>query len=343
MARQKLHAYVLSGTQSVVDIQKRQAPWKTVFWNMMSIVGSHDFFLAFFPMVLFGFGCISFGGRLVQRVAMGIYIGNIIKDYLCLPRPPCPPVTQLNNSGNKEFGLPSTHAVTAICLPFFTVFAFIPVAFEATFIVGFLVAAIYMYMIVYSRLYLGMHSPADLMTGLLIGLFVLIGGWIVETLMEAYSLALPAASFSIFVLYGILLLLHPEPHGPCPCFEDSACFLGSAAGVIAGVARCTDTNFVVRFTPTLFVLRWVISSGILFAGRAVYKPLVRKIAYMISDNLEIPRHSYVYPHNHKTSDAKPFISPKWDIHVLVKYIVYYIIAEHCLEFSPYVFTFMGWW
>jgi len=294
-------------------------------------------------MVLYGFGCISYGGRLLQRAAMGIYIGNIIKDYLCLPRPPCPPVIQLNNSGNKEFGLPSTHAVTAICLPFFTVFTFLPVSFEPSFIIGFLVAALYGYMIAYSRLYLGMHSPADIVTGLFIGILVLIGSWAVECIMEAYNIVLPAVSVSIFVIYGLLLLLHPEPHGPCPCFEDSACFLGSAAGLIAGVSRCMDTNSVVRYTPLLFLARWFIGSGILFAGRAVYKPLVRKIVYMISDNLKMPRHTYVYPLNQKTSEAKPFASPKWDLNVLIKYIVYYIIVEHCMEFSPYVFTFMGWW
>jgi len=335
--------WVYSGTDTIIDIQQGKGPWKTVFWNAMSIVGSHDFFLAFFPILIFGVGCTDIANQMIQRAAMGIYVGNWIKDYLCLPRPPCPPVTQLNGAGNKEFGLPSTHAVTAVCLPFFTLFSFLSVNLEITFLVAFCFALIYMYLIAYSRLYLGMHSPADVISGLAVGLFILIGGFVVEYLIEMYELALPAIPVSIFVLYGIILLLHPEPHGPCPCFEDSACFLGSAAGYLAGSARCADTNTVVNMTPALFIGRWLVGCSILFIGRAVYKPFMRKVVYTMWDNMKLPRQSFVYPQDSKTSDAKPFPSPKWDINVLIKYIIYYTIVEHCLEFTAPIITMLSWW
>jgi len=299
--------------------------------------------LAFFPMIIFGFGDPVFAGRMIQRAALGIYLGNMIKDYLCLPRPPCPPVTQLNGSGKTEFGFPSTHAVTAVCLPIFALFALIPMSFEFTFIIGFLFALLYMYLIAYSRVYLGMHCPADVISGLVVGCFILLCGWVVEYLQEVYSIVLPAVPVSIFILYGLILLVHPEPHGSCPCFEDSACFIGSAGGFLAGYARCTDRTVAVTMTPALFIVRWFIGSGILFIGRAVYKPLIRKLMYKMWDNLKLPRHTYVYPHETKTPDAKPFPSPKWDINVACKYLIYFIIVEHSLEFTPYIVTYMGWW
>jgi len=342
-ARQVVFPWVTSGTPAIIEIQKGISPVKTLFWNAMSIVGSHDFFLAFFPMLIFGCGYPIMAGRLLQRAAMGIYLGNLIKDYLCLPRPPCPPVTQLNNSGNREFGFPSTHAVTAVCLPFFILFTLHDVSFEFTFVVGLLLATVYMYLIAYSRLYLGMHSPADVLSGLGVGIITLLGALFVEYLIELYEIVLPAVPFTIFILYAIILLLHPEPHGACPCFEDSACFVGSAGGFLAGFARCTDRSIVVNMTPALFIARWFVGSGILFAGRAFYKPIVRKLVYTTWDNLAVPRHAYIYPQENKTSDAKPIPSPKWDINMAIKYIIYFTIVEHCLEFTPYIVTAMNWW
>jgi len=233
--------------------------------------------------------------------------------------------------------------MTAVCLPFFSLFSFLSVSLEVTFLIAFCFAMFYMYLIAYSRLYLGMHSPADVISGLVVGVFILFGGYGVEYLIEMYELALPAIPVSIFVLYGIILLLHPEPHGPCPCFEDSACFLGSAAGYLAGSARCIDKHVVVNMTPGLFIGRWLIGIGILFVGRAVYKPIVRKLIFSMWDNLKLPRHTFVYPNDSKTPDAKPFPSPKWDLNVLIKYVIYFTIVEHCLEFSPPIITMLSMW
>jgi len=59
--------------------------------------------------------------------------------------------------------------------------------------------------------------------------------------------------------------------------------------------------------------------------------------------MKLPRQSFVYPQDSKTSDAKPFPSPKWDVNVLIKYIIYYTIVEHCLEFTAPIITMLSWW
>jgi len=338
--RDQLLPQVSSGTKTILRIQKGIAPWKTVFWNAMSIVGSHDFFLLFFPMIAFGFGYNTLCGKMSQRATMGVYFGNWIKDYLCLPRPPCPPVQQLNHSGNLEFGLPSTHAVTAVCLPFFSLFFLLPVEMSVSFIGFFVVALLYMYLISYSRLYLGMHSPADVISGTILGLVILVGGWLMDLLIEHFHIVLPTDALSIFLLGGLVLLAHPEPFGACPCFEDSACFVGAFCGYVTGTYRDVDTNGVINWSPILFILRWLTSAVIVFVGRLVYKPLVRKIVTLVCDQIGLPHFSYVYS---KGSDVKPFPSPKWNIAILCKYIVYFLIVEHCFEFTPSVVTALGWW
>uniref|UniRef100_A0A3Q3B8L0 Phosphatidic acid phosphatase type 2/haloperoxidase domain-containing protein n=1 Tax=Kryptolebias marmoratus TaxID=37003 RepID=A0A3Q3B8L0_KRYMA len=54
--------------------------------------------------------------RLLQLV---MYIGQVMKDVLKLPRPSSPPVVKLETRVDAEYGLPSTHAMAATAI-FFT-------------------------------------------------------------------------------------------------------------------------------------------------------------------------------------------------------------------------------
>lgn len=47
-----------------------------------------------------------------------MYVGQVMKDLLKLPRPPSPPVVKLETRVNAEYGLPSTHAMAATAISF---------------------------------------------------------------------------------------------------------------------------------------------------------------------------------------------------------------------------------
>lgn len=47
-----------------------------------------------------------------------MYIGQLMKDLLKLPRPPSPPVVKLETRVDVEYGLPSTHAMAATAISF---------------------------------------------------------------------------------------------------------------------------------------------------------------------------------------------------------------------------------
>jgi membrane-associated phospholipid phosphatase len=49
-----------------------------------------------------------------------------------------------------------------------------------------------MYIIAYSRLYLGMHSPADIIAGSFIGIVVMVAGYYYELAMETYGFVVPS-------------------------------------------------------------------------------------------------------------------------------------------------------
>ncbi|KAG7237187.1 hypothetical protein INR49_032685 [Caranx melampygus] len=56
--------------------------------------------------------------RLVNMWTVVMYIGQVMKDVLKLPRPLSPPVVKLESRVDAEYGLPSTHAMAATAISF---------------------------------------------------------------------------------------------------------------------------------------------------------------------------------------------------------------------------------
>lgn len=52
-----------------------------------------------------------------------MYVGQVMKDILKLPRPPSPPVVKLETRVDAEYGLPSTHAMAATAISFTLLFS----------------------------------------------------------------------------------------------------------------------------------------------------------------------------------------------------------------------------
>lgn len=49
---------------------------------------------------------------------MKFVLGQGIKDIVCWPRPACPPVFRLQSKWALEYGMPSTHAMVGVSIPF---------------------------------------------------------------------------------------------------------------------------------------------------------------------------------------------------------------------------------
>lgn len=50
--------------------------------------------------------------------SVGLFFGQLIKEWLKWPRPKSPPVVYMESLYLSEFGMPSTHAIVGICIPF---------------------------------------------------------------------------------------------------------------------------------------------------------------------------------------------------------------------------------
>lgn len=75
-----------------------------------------------FYIVFFSFGIWNFDGNVFRKVTMIwcaiMYLGQAAKDIICWPRPRCPPVVRLEERYELEYGMPSTHAMVGVAIPF---------------------------------------------------------------------------------------------------------------------------------------------------------------------------------------------------------------------------------
>lgn len=86
----------------------------------------------------------------------GIILGQGIKDIIRWPRPG-PPVIQLQHKWAMEYGMPSTHAMVGVSIPF-SVLLYTMNRYQYNVPLGLCIAIIWCSLICMSRLYLGMHS-----------------------------------------------------------------------------------------------------------------------------------------------------------------------------------------
>ncbi|XP_026867956.1 sphingosine-1-phosphate phosphatase 2 isoform X3 [Electrophorus electricus] len=101
-----------------------------------------------------------------------MYIGQVMKDILKLPRPTVPPVVKLEQRVHAEYGMPSTHAMGAIAISFTLLFS-AQERVQFTFEVGLVLAVVLSGLVCLSRLYTGMHSALDVICGILISALIL--------------------------------------------------------------------------------------------------------------------------------------------------------------------------
>lgn len=375
--RDLLLPFVLDGPILVSRIQATRSHSKTKFMELVSITGTHAFLVALFPMWYFGFGYIEIGRQLLLLLASGIYVGNFFKDYLCLPRP-MPPALKLSPYHTNEFGMPSTHSVTALNTVFYLILTLVPMRNnEFWYYTALLGGIVYTILISYSRLYLGMHCLADILGGLIIGVFLL-SGWIFCGGFDAVEYFLFHGNYvpMIVILFCMFILfVHPEPvFHYCPCFEDSVCVVGAACGILCGGARYPIYMRAVDRTLSMCFARYILGMTALLSTRFFLKPILWRVFSWVFETfhpparrhlvhltqkaaknrareegtsplpslVRIPSDSSLNPDNDSREQSNSVIYPvRYDVDIPTKFIVYTAMGWCGAEVMPRTFELLG--
>ncbi|XP_076464895.1 sphingosine-1-phosphate phosphatase 2-like [Babylonia areolata] len=127
-------------------------------------LGNEIFYILFFSIGLWAFDSyVSRKTSVVWCVIM--YVGQAAKDLICWPRPASPPTVRLEGRYELEYGMPSTHAMVGVVIPFGLLY-YTYGYYEYNLFLGTLVAVVWCVLVSFSRLYLGMHSVLDILVGI---------------------------------------------------------------------------------------------------------------------------------------------------------------------------------
>ncbi|XP_058470237.1 sphingosine-1-phosphate phosphatase 1-like [Solea solea] len=134
-------------------------------------LGNEMFFIVFFPFVFWNIDALV-SRRLIVVWAWNLFVGQSTKDMVRWSRPASPPVVKVEVFYNSEYSMPSTHAMTGTAIPF-CLFMLTYGRWQYSFLFGLCVALSWSVLVCVSRVYMGMHSILEVVTGFLYSLLIL--------------------------------------------------------------------------------------------------------------------------------------------------------------------------
>ena len=245
------------GIDLIIAIQQVHGPTLDNIFRAITFLGEADFYLLLLPLI---FWCVDsgLGARLAILVLFSSYLNVDLEDLFQQPRPfDINPSVQLSDV--EGYGLPSGHAQTS------TVFwAGIAIWAHKTWFTVVVIGLVVM--IGFSRMYLGVHFPTDVLAGWLIG-GVLLGLYIVLEPRISWRLAQLSLRFQVLLALAVplvLLLIHPVDH--------TSYLMGTMAGIGLGLALAVRyISWGVHGPWWHRALRFLIGSAVVFALNLGFK------------------------------------------------------------------------
>ncbi|GAV86143.1 PAP2 domain-containing protein [Cephalotus follicularis] len=300
---------VNSGTPFILQIQKYQHSFLDSLFSGLSCVVSVPFYTAFLPL-LFWSGHGKLARQMTLLMAFCDYSGNCIKDVISAPRPSCPPVRRITATKDEEdnaleYGLPSSHTLNTVCLSGYLLLYVLSSAQNEDASIkfaGLALVCLFTALVGLGRIYLGMHSVIDVISGLALGL-VILGFWLtVHEYVDFFISSGQNVTSFWAALSFVLLFAYPTPEFPTPSFEYHTAFNGVAFGIVSGIQQtynqfhheAVPRIFTTDLTIPTFLGRMLVGIPTILVVKFCSKALAKWILPTVSNTLGIPIKSTSY-------------------------------------------------
>lgn len=187
------------GIELIVWIQQFQTPALNTFFEVFTNFGG-TYYLYMLPLVIW---CVDYrvGFRLLLLFVLTLFLNSLLKDWIAQPRP-FQMDERVLSDGEHGYGLPSGHAQLVVV--FWGVLA-AWVQRRWFWVLSVLI----MFLMGFSRVYLGVHFPSDIIGGWLIGAVTLLLYFQVRTLIEAKLAAMSVGNKVVLLIVVSLLMTLP--------------------------------------------------------------------------------------------------------------------------------------
>ncbi|KAK9886069.1 hypothetical protein WA026_014853 [Henosepilachna vigintioctopunctata] len=208
---------------------------KNKFWYWLFYIGTalgdEPFYASFIPFWFWNVdGAV--GRRVVLVWSVVMYIGQGIKDVVQWPRPGAP-VIRLHDKWALEYGMPSTHAMVGVSIPF-SVILYTMNRYVYNVPLCFLLALTWCTIICLSRLYLGMHTVLDVIVGLLLTVVLMIPLVPVVDHLDHYLMTNPTSPLILLVSSIVIIVYYPNSGKWTPTRGDTTMVISVCVGILIG-------------------------------------------------------------------------------------------------------------
>ncbi|KAL1397112.1 hypothetical protein pipiens_002582 [Culex pipiens pipiens] len=213
------------------------APYRVTnkFWHYLFLIGTELgdelFYATFIPFWFWNIDS-AVGRRVVMVWSAVMYVGQTLKDVIRWPRPGYP-VSRLQKKWAMEYGMPSTHAMVSVAIPF-SVLIYTYDRYIYSLPAGLTFALVWCAVICFSRIYLGMHSVLDIFGGLALVVALMVP---LIPIVDRLDYAIVTGRWSpVFVLTIsiALIVFYPDSGIWTPTRGDTALTVSVCAGIEIG-------------------------------------------------------------------------------------------------------------